>query len=154
MQGRERAILLRGGELLLVEGAQRTDRHDRRVNDLARLQLEVGLEHLDRAVRGRVLNADDGGRRARVRALRTEIVAGAHVRDARLAAGGPRAERVRVLARVRLDLVRADADGRARTGGRGRADGNMGGCDGEMGQGAGGWEKWRRNKVRNVLHSM
>mmetsp|Transcript_1094 Transcript_1094/g.2938 ORF Transcript_1094/g.2938 Transcript_1094/m.2938 type:complete len:469 (-) Transcript_1094:27-1433(-) len=88
----------------LVEGAQLGHVHPGGVDHLARLELDLGLEHLDRAVALDELDAH----RARGGPLHVGLLGGVevallHVRHARPTLRLPLPQPVRVLLRVRLD---------------------------------------------------
>ena len=103
VQRQQHVLLLRRCDLLGVELAQRAAAHHGGVDDLARLECELVLEHGDLAVLADEFDAGADGLRHGHGFLAAVEIAAAHVRHAGLGVGGPLAHPVRMLARVLLD---------------------------------------------------
>ncbi len=102
VQREQNAVLLRGLDLGREEGIQFPGAHHRAVDDLARLEGNLRLQHRRRAILDDQLDAGIGRRRNRRRDFRPVEVAVRHVRHARLGVLAPGTHLVRVLARVLL----------------------------------------------------
>ena len=103
VQREQHAVLLRGFDLLGKEGAQRLAAHHRRVDDLARDQRRLRLQHRGLAAGFDQLDAGVGRRSDGGRDFRAEVIAARHVRHMRFGVLAPGAHLVRVVAGVLLD---------------------------------------------------